>query len=221
MKKMKRIISLTLIILLSLSLAAAAQQEEQAAEVSEAEANEEAVYINAEKLDYQEEKTLLSGGVRITKGDTIINALNGELFREEQRMILKEEIDVEYPDGKVTSELLTAYLQEEEYEFEDNVTLNYQLSDGEMLLTSSYLNIFGENNSFRAEDEVEIDYDEQKFRGDQADYDGETEMMVLTGNVEIEEGQDWVKSDRATFNLAEGEEGYTAEGNVEIKMILD
>ena len=221
MKKMKRIISLTLIILLSFSLAAAAQQKEQAAEVSEAKANEEAVYINAEKLDYQEEKTLLSGGVRISKGDTIINALKGELFREEQRMILKEEIDVEYPDGKVTSDLLTAYLQEEEYEFEDNVTLNYQLSDGEMLLTSSYLNIFGDNNSFQAKENVEIDYDEQKFRGDQADYNGDTEMMELTGNVEIEEGQDWVKSDKATFNLAEGEEGYTAEGNVEIRMILD
>jgi lipopolysaccharide export system protein LptA len=221
MKNMRSIISLILIILLSFSLAAAAQQEDQVEEVSEPEANEQAVYINADKLDYQEEKTLLSGGVKITKGDTIINALNGELFREEQRMILRDEIDVEYPDGKVTSDLLTAYLQEEEYEFEDNVTLNYQLSEGEMLLTSSYLNIFGENNSFHAEENVEIDYDEQKFRGDQADYDGQTEMMILTGNVEIEEGQDWVRSDRATFNLAEGEEGYTAEGNVEIRMILD
>jgi lipopolysaccharide export system protein LptA len=43
----------------------------------------------------------------------------------------------------------------------------------------------------------------------------------LTGDVKIEEGNDWIHSESANFNFQEGEEGYTAEGNVEIKMILD
>lgn len=221
MIKARSVFCLFIILVLSLSLGAAAQEEDSVEEVSEPEENQESVYINAENLDYQEEKTLLSGGVKITKKDTTINARSGELYREERRMLLEEEIDVEYPDGHVTSDLLNAFLEEEEYEFEDNVTLNYQLSDGEMILTSQYLKIFGDNNSFNAKDDVEIDYDDQKFRGDNADYDGETEMMDLTGNVEIEEGDDWVRSDRASFNLAEGEEGYTAEGNVEIQMTMD
>lgn len=217
----RSVFCLLIIISLSFSFSAAAQNQDPVEEISEPEQNEESVYINAEQLDYQEEKTLLSGGVKITKKDTVINAKKGELYREEQRMLLEEEIDVNYPDGHVTSDLLNAFLQEEEYEFENNVTLNYQLSEGEMILTSQYLRIFGDDNSFNAKKNVEIDYDGQNFRGDTADYDGKTEMMDLTGNVEIEEGQDWVKSDRATFNLAEGEEGYTAEGNVEIRMILD
>jgi len=212
---------LVLIIFISLVTTAPvlAQEEETDSQAAE---NENAVYINASRLEYQEEKTILSGGVTIRKDETIIKALTGELFRDEQKMILEEEINVDYPDGTVTSKLLTAFLESEEYIFENEAELNYNLSDDEeMFLTSDYLKIFGDNNSFTAEKNVEIDYDQQKFKGDQADYDGETELMHLTGNVEIEEEDDWVRSDQATFNLKEGEEGYTAEGNVEIKMILD
>lgn len=211
---------LSLIFILSLIISVPVLAQTDAAE--EPVENEEAVYINASRLEYQEDKTILTGGVQIRKDETTINALQGELFRDEQKMILENEIDVEYPDGKVKSKLLTAFLETEEYIFENEAVLNYILSDGEeMILMSDYLKIFGDDNSFSAEKNVEIDYDNQKFRGDKADYDGESEMMELTGNVEIEEDQDWVRSDRATFNLKEGEEGYTAEGNVEIKMILD
>lgn len=224
----KRVILSVIIILIlvfsfsAFGLAQSEQNTEQTAEVEESTENEDAVYINASRLEYQEEKKLLSGGVRIRKDETIINALQGELFRDEQKMILKEEIAVEYPDGRVKSKLLTAFLETEEYIFENEAVLNYILSDGdEMVLHSDYLKITGDNNSFTAEENVEIDYDGQKFRGDKANYNGETEMMELTGNVEIEEDRDWVRSDRATFNLKEGEEGYTAEGNVEIKMMLD
>lgn len=202
-----------------LSVPALAQETAEQDDTAE---NENAVYINAARLKYEEEKTILSGGITIRKDETTIKALTGELFREEQKMILEEEIDVEYPDGRVSSKVLTAFLESEEYIFENEAKLNYSLSDGEqMILTSNYLKIFGENNSFSAENNVEIDYDQQRFKGDKADYNGETELMSLTGNVVIEEDDDWVKSDRATFNLKEGEEGYTAEGNVEIKMILD
>lgn len=219
--KITGIIILLFLILSSIISAPILAQTETEAEAETVE-NEKAVYINASRLEYQEEKTILSGGVRIRKDDTIINARQGELFRDEQKMILEEEIDVEYSDGRVKSKLLTAFLQSEEYIFENEAVLNYVLSDGEeMILHSDYLKIFGDDSSFTAEKNVEIDYDNQKFKGDKADYDGESEMMELTGNVEIEEEEDWVRSDRATFNLKEGEEGYTAEGNVEIRMILD
>jgi lipopolysaccharide assembly outer membrane protein LptD (OstA) len=216
------VIMITLFLILSsiISVPIMAQTETEAE--TETVENENAVYINASRLEYQEEKTILSGGLRIRKDDTTINVLQCELSRDEQKMILEEEIDVEYSDGKVKSKLLTAFLQTEEYIFENEAVLNYILSDGEeMVLMSDYLKIFGDDSSFTAEKNVEIDYDNQKFRGDKADYNGESEMMELTGNVEIEEDQDWVRSDRATFNLKEGEEGYTAEGNVEIKMIMD
>lgn len=219
-----KIILMTLVFLMFLSqavftISVLAAEEDQNIN---GEANENTVYINASHLEYQEDKTILSGGIKIRKKETVINALQGELFRDERKMILEKEIDVEYPDGKVKSKLLTAFLEKEEYIFENEAVLNYTLSDGKkMVLESDYLKIFGEDNSFTAKENVEIDYDQQKFKGDNADYNGESEMLELTGNVRIEEDDDWISSDKATFNLQEGEEGYTAEGNVEIKMILD
>lgn len=219
-----KIILMTLVFLMFLSqavftISVLAAEEDQNIN---GEANENTVYINASHLEYQEDKTILSGGIKIRKKETVINALQGELFRDERKMILEKEIDVEYPDGKVKSKLLTAFLEKEEYIFENEAVLNYTLSDGKkMILESDYLKIFGEDNSFTAKENVEIDYDQQKFKGDNADYNGESEMLELTGNVRIEEDDDWISSDKATFNLQEGEEGYTAEGNVEIKMVLD
>lgn len=219
-----KIILMTLVFLMFLSqavftISVLAAEEDQNIN---GEANENTVYINASHLEYQEDKTILSGGIKIRKKETVINALQGELFRDERKMILEKEIDVEYPDGKVKSKLLTAFLEKEEYIFENEAVLNYTLSDGKkMILESDYLKIFGEDNSFTAKENVEIDYDQQKFKGDNADYNGESEMLELTGNVRIEEDDDWISSDKATFNLQEGEEGYTAEGNVEIKRVLD
>lgn len=216
----KKILYLILLFLLISVIANSTYAQE---EVSETEANQQAVYIDAENLKYEEEKTILGGGVTIRKNETTINALDAELIRENQKMFLEKNISVDYPDGKVFSDYLEAMLDTEEYIFTENVRLEYDLSeDGKnMILNSEYLRIFGDDKSFVAEDNVVIDYDNQKFRGDNAEYDGESELLVLTNNVEIEEGDDWVKSDKATFNLAEGEEGYTAEGNVRIRMILD
>ena len=193
-----------------------------AEEIADPEASQ-SVYINAERLNYQEAKTVLSGGVRIRKGDTEITAQKGDLFREEQRIFLEVDVRAEYPDGVVKADSLTAYLNSEEYIFADNVDLDYQLSQQKdnLLLSSQYLKLFGDDNSFKAEKGVKIDYDGQNFRGDQADYDGQTEILLLTGSVEIEEDGDWIKSDQARFNLAAGEEGYTAEGNVELMIKID
>ncbi|ADQ13937.1 LptA/OstA family protein [Halanaerobium hydrogeniformans] len=215
MHQSKRVLYI-LIILVIFSLSIGAEEVVEPRE-------SQSVYINAESLSYQEEKTILSGGVRIRKADTLITALTGDLFRSEQRIFLEDDIRAEYPDGIVTASFLNAFLNEEEYIFEETVLLNYRLSAEKdiLVLTSQYLKLFGSDNSFTAEKDVEIDYEGQNFRGDRADYDGQTEILLLSGNVEIEEDGDWIKSDRASFNLAEGEEGYTAEGNVELMIRID
>lgn len=206
-----------ILLLVIISCSVSAQEE------GTAEAEQQTVYINAESLDYQEDKTLLSGGIEIRREDTIIRSEQGELFRAEQKMLLKGNVELEYPDGRVSSDILTAFLKADEYIFEENVKLDYRLSaeNKDMILNSGYLKIYGEDSSFTAEKEVEIDYDQQKFKGDNAEYDGSSEALELSGNVEIEEDDDWIKSDKAVFDLSEGGEGYTAEGNVQIRMILD
>ena len=183
---------------------------------------EDTVYINADHLKYEDEKTILTGNITIRKQNTIINAQKGELFREENRLLLEEQINVDYDDGKVNSNKLTALLKADEYIFENQVSLDYIMDNEEnMTLNSEYLKIFGDNNSFTAKNNVFIIYEGKNFKGDNAEYNGEEEILYLTGNVLIEEGEDWVKSNEARFFLGEGEEGYTADGDVEIKITLD
>lgn len=215
-KKSLMICKIFILILLIAACSASAQEE------GTAEAEQQTVYINAESLDYQEDKTLLSGGIEIRREDTTIKSERGELFREEQKMFLEDNIELEYPDGRVTSDILTAFLKADEYIFEENVRLDYKLSaeNKNMILKSGYLKIYKEDSSFTAEKEVVIDYDQQIFKGDNAEYDGSTERLELSGNVEIEEDDDWIKSDKAVFDLSKGGEGYTAEGNVQIRMVF-
>lgn len=183
---------------------------------------EDTVYINADHLKYEDEKTILTGNITIRKQNTTINAQKGELFREENRLLLEEQINVDYDDGKVNSDKLTALLKADEYIFENQVRLDYIMNNEEnMTLNSEYLKIFGDNNSFTAKNNVFIIYEGKNFKGDNAEYNGEEEILYLTGNVLIEEGEDWVKSNEARFFLGEDEEGYTADGNVEIKITLD
>ena len=213
--QINRVAILFAIILLTISPAVLAQEENQ----TEADT----VYINADQLEYKDETTILSGNLVIRKNKTTIKAQKGELFREENKLSLENEIDVDYEDGVVQAQNLTAFLENEKYIFENQVVLNYNLEDNEnnMNLESGYLEIFGDNKSFNAKENVFIKYEGKNFKGDNAEYNGEEEIMYLTGNVMIEEGEDWVKSDRAKFFLGSDEQGYTAEGNVEIKMILD
>lgn len=193
----------------------------KAKEVTEKNINDNIVYINSSHLKYESDKTILSKGIIIKKEDIIIEAIKGELFREEKKMILKEKIDANYPGIHVNSDFLTAFLDGKEYIFKEKVELDYKISEVKnMILNSGYLKIYGDNNSFIAEQNVKIIYDGQQFKGDKADYDGKNELLNLTGNVKIEEDGDWIKSNKAKFNLKEGESGYIAEGNVEIKMIL-
>jgi lipopolysaccharide export system protein LptA len=213
-KKIIWLIISTFLILMILNISVLAQEENQ---------DSETVYINANNLKYENNKTILNGNIEIRKNDTLINAEKGELIRDENKLLLENEINVEYNDGKVKSTKLTALLKEEEYIFENNVTLEYMLEDEEenMVLTSNYLKIFGDNNSFIAKNTVSIKYQGKNFKGDNAEYVGDEEILYLTGNVLIEEGQDWVKSDKAQFFLGSEDKGYSADGNVEIKITLD
>jgi lipopolysaccharide export system protein LptA len=216
--KIKVIILMLLILMISSFNLALAQDSEQ-----ETNNESETVYIDADHLKYEDEKTILTGNIVIRKEQTTIKANNGELMREENKFYLTENIDVDYEDGQVTSNNLTALLKEEEYVFENNVKMDYILENNEenMKLESQYLKIFGDNKSFNAKNNVLIKYEGKNFKGDNAEYVGEEEILYLTGNVMIEEGEDWVKSDQAKFFLGEDEGGYTADGNVKIKMILE
>mgnify|MGYP006272189893 FL=1 len=199
------------------------------AAAQEEEAEKSTIHIKAGELNNKDGLILLSGGLTIVKDDITLKSPEGEFDDEENKIILTNGVDMDYADGKITSQKVTGYLDRDDFIFENNVKMDYnpqeENEEGEkkkFTLESTKLDINSETQSFTAENNVIIDYDQKIIKGNKADYDGENEILVVTEEVYIqEENGDWIKSDRAEFDLSTGEENFKATGNVEIEITLD
>ena len=199
------------------------------AAAQEEEAEKSTIHIKAGELNNKDGLILLSGGLTIVKDDITLKSPEGEFDDEENKIILTNGVDMDYADGKITSQKVTGYLDRDDFIFENNVKMDYnpqeENEEGEkkkFTLESTKLDINSETQSFTAENNVIIDYDQKIIKGNKADYDGENEILVVTEEVYIqEENGDWIKSDRAEFDLSTGEEDFKATGNVEIEITLD
>ena len=206
--------------LVGLSLSANAQEEE---------AEKSTIHIKAGELNNKEGLILLSGGLTIVKDDITLKSPDGEFDNEENKIVLTNGVDMDYADGKITSQKMTGYFDRDDFIFEDNVKMDYnpqeENEEGEkkkFTLETAKLDINSETQSFTAENNVTIDYDQKIIKGNKAEYDGESEILIVTEEVYIqEENGDWIRSDRAEFDLSTGEENFKATGNVEIEITLD
>ena len=179
------------------------------------------VHTSAERLEYKEERVILTGNVVIIRDENRITSDNAELFRDENRAEIEDNVKAEYNQGTVNSRRLSAYMEEDRYVFEEDVVLVHNTAGGdEMTLESPYLELFTEDNSFNARDDVVINYQGRILKADNADYNGKTEILTLVDNVEIEDNGDWIRSEKAEFDLA-SEDEFTAEGAVELEFEID
>lgn len=180
--------------------------------------NQEALRLQAGFLNYGTDKIELSEGVKIFKGENIASAPEGVFYRREEKAILTKGVLLEFADGEITSEEMTAFFAREEYNFSDNVELlRFLDNDQEFRLNSPYLDLFLEDDSFIAKQGVIINFNQRIIKGDKVIYDDEAQTLELFDNVYIEESNgDIVRSDHAVFYL-ETEE-FTAEGNVEVNL---
>ena len=181
----------------------------------------DAVHIRAGRLRQTDELVELREGVTIIRGDNEITAEWAELFRDEDRAVLYEGVELVHSDGEVSGELLTIYLDEDEYIFEEQVELWQRDEDDpedELYLQTSYLELFGEDNSFWTDQGVVIDYDRRSVTGDIADYDGTARELELLENVHLEEEDgDWIKGPRAVFYFGD-QEGFIMDGGIEMEL---
>ena len=199
------------------------------AAAQEEEAEKSTIHIKAGELNNKDGLILLSGGLTIVKDDVTLKSPEGEFDDEENKIILTNGVDMDYADGKITSQKVTGYLDRDDFIFENNVKMDYnpqeENEEGEkkkFTLESTKLDINSETQSFTAENNVIINNKKKIIKGNKADYDGENEILVVTEEVYIqEENGDWIKSDRAEFDLSTGEEDFKATGNVEIEITLD
>lgn len=195
----------------------------------EEESEKSTLHIKAGELNNKEGLILLSGGLTIVKDDITLKSPEGEFDDEENKIILTNGVDMDYADGKITSQKMTGYFDRDDFIFENNVKMDYnpqeENEEGEKKkfnLESTKLEINSETQSFTAENNVTIDYDQKIIKGNKADYDGESEILTVTEEVYIrEENGDWIRSDKAEFDLSTGEEDFKATGNVEIEITLD
>ena len=187
------------------------------------------LHIKAGELNNNEGLIILSGGLTIVKDDINLKSPDGEFDDEENKIILTNGVDMDYSEGKITAQKMTGYFDRNDFIFENNVKMDYnpqeKNEEGErkkFTLESSDLEINSETQSFSAENNVTIDYDQKIIKGNKADYDGENEILTVTEEVYIrEENGDWIRSDKAEFDLSTGEEDFKATGNVEIEITLD
>lgn len=178
---------------------------------------EDAIIVKASQVHYKEDSFKGEGGITLVKRDIIARAEEGEYFKNENRAVLVNEVEVEYDKGNVKADKMTALLKVEEYTFNNNVVLKHQLEDGEFDLKSPYLLMYFTDNSFEARKGVVIDYNGRTLKGDNVDYNDQEQLLELSGNVYIEEDNgDWVKGNQAVFYL-ETEE-FTVDGGVELEI---
>ncbi|MFW5984801.1 MAG: hypothetical protein ACOCQ1_00850 [Halanaerobiaceae bacterium] len=213
----KAIIVVILLMLVFISGGLEAQEE---TEESVEETNEETVQLKAGFLEYLEDTIELSEGITITKGEITVLARQGEYFREEKKAELEEEVEMSFEQGEIISRELTALLQENRYVFQQEVQFTRNEGEREFILRAPYLELNQDEDTFAAQEGVEIEYDERELIANEADYEGETEELVLTGDVLIEETNgDWISGDRAVFFLdEEGDNNFEVEGNVELEV---
>ena len=169
-------------------------------------------------LSREGEKIELSEGVTIEQEDVLLKAEWGTLFRDENKADLHENIEMTYDGGKVTSNIMSAWLEEERYIFEENVVFIQDEDGDDMHLVSEYLELNQKENTFYARDEVEIEDNQRTLRADEVNYIEADEIMELTGNVYIEEEDGWVRGEKAVFYLDAEEDRFTVEDQVEIEM---
>lgn len=218
---LKKYLYLFLIMLLTISslfsISIKAQEDEKST-----------IQIKAGELNSKDGTIFLNEDLRIIRDEITLKSPEGEFEEEEEVLTLTKGVNMEYEYGAITSEKMTGHFSRDDFIFEDNVKMNYNAKEenekGEKKkfdLESSYLEINSETNSFMAEEDVTINYDDRVIKGNIAEYDNQNEILIVKEKVYIqEENGDWIRSDRAEFNLSTGEEDFKALGNVEIEIGL-
>lgn len=178
---------------------------------------EEFLIMKVGHFEKKEEKIVGKGGVTLLKGNVEIKAEEVLFFEEEKRAEILDNVYLIHDKGEIYSDIMEAWLSEDRYIFQNNVKMIQNLADGKFNLKSPYLELLKEDNSFKAEKGVVINYNGRTLKGDRVLYNDQEEILELIDNVYIEEDNgDWVKSEKAIFYL-ETEE-FNAEGGVELEI---
>ncbi len=188
-----------------------------------AEAAKSTVHLKAGYLNYVKEKIEVSKGVEIVKGEITVTAPRGEILRQKEKAYLYEGVNMNYELGKIDSKEMTAWLKEDKYVFRKEVVFVYnKLQDNksqEMILKTPFLTVFPDDETFKAQQGVVINYNKKLIKAEKADYNPDQGTLTLSKNIYIEkENGDWVRGNKAVIYLDSKVDKFTVDGKVEIEL---
>ncbi|KXS40925.1 MAG: lipopolysaccharide export system protein LptA [Candidatus Frackibacter sp. T328-2] len=180
------------------------------------------VHLRAGRLKYIGDKIEISNGVTIIKGKYTIKAPRGKIYKEKNKAVLTDGISLKSNQGDINSQEMIGLLDEDKYIFKRDVKLfNKTNNDQEFQLSTSYLEMYGNEESFQTDQGVIIDYDNKEIKAKKAIYNDKEQTLVLENDVQIKEGNgDWIEGSRAVFYLDSKEDNFIIEKNVEVEMEL-
>jgi len=180
------------------------------------------VHLRAGRLKYIGDRIEIGKGVTIIKGDYTIKAPRGKIYKEKNKAVLTDGVFLEADQGDVKSQEMVGLLDEDKYIFKNDVKLFNKADNGERFkLFTSYLEMYGDSNSFQTDQGVRIDYDQKEIKAQKAKYSDKKQTLVLENKVQIkEENGDWIKGSKAIFYLDSKENNFVIEKNVEVEMDL-
>lgn len=185
----------------------------------EGSARKNVLIIRTGRLNSTEGRIEGSDGVVLIKGDVEIKGEKLLYFEKEKRAEISGGIKLTHEKGEISSQSMEAFVEVDRYIFREEVKMLQRLEEGDFNLSSPYLELLKESNSFRANRGVVINFKGRTLKGEEVFYNDQEETLELVKNVYIEEDNgDWVKSERAVFYLKTEE--FIAEGNVELELDL-
>ena len=179
----------------------------------------DSMQFRAGHLEYGSDIIKLRDGVTIFRDDITIRAEWGEIYRQRDQALLEEDVEMTLEEDRITSRKLEVLLEENRYIFQEEVVFYRQQADRDIELRSPYLELNEDDDTFSAREGVEIDYGDRRLLAENADYEQETDQLILTDSVEIEDEDDgWIRGKRAVFYLEDEEDRFEVEGDVEMEI---
>ena len=176
----------------------------------------------------------ISGGVRIIKDDTKISGKKMVAYFEEDTYTVSGDVEITQKGKAAVGEVAildekrgeikleknvrfliekgTALIEEEAAENLRNPEAKEILKEKTVLMCD-VLKLPTKGKDAEATGSVEIMQQEKRAKSDKAVYRGDSETIVLTGNVFIEKGSEWIKTQKVIVSVSE--ESFEAVGKVE------
>ena len=179
----------------------------------------ETVSLELDYLEYNKDHMSFKENT-IYKNEITITSNSGKYYEDDQKINLKEEVKLLSSDYEVSANEMEGLLEEDKYIFTQNVVAqNINEEKKDFKLNSKKLIYNVETGDFIGKDNVKIDVDERIITGNKADYNDEKEEMIVTENVNIQNKNSEIKTEKITISL-KGDESFTTEGKTKIKIEL-